>query len=58
MDGTLNKAGSIHEVVDVIMTYNRHSKRILLVVTHLSKQSMILRFTWLDKYNPEINLRT
>jgi len=55
VDRTLNEAGSIHKVVDVIMTYNRHSKHILLAVTHLGKQSMILRFTWLNKHNPEIN---
>jgi len=57
MDGTLNEAGSIREVVDMIMTYDRHSERILLVVTHLGKQSMILGFTWLDKHNPEIDFR-
>jgi len=45
VDGTLNEARSIHEVVDVIMTYDRHSECILLAVTHLSKQSMILGFT-------------
>jgi len=55
VDGTLNEAGSVHEVVDVIMTYDQHSERILLAVTHLSKQSMILGFTWLDKHNPEID---
>jgi len=57
VDGTLNEAGSIREVVDMIMTYERHSKRILLAVTHLGKQSMILRFTWLDKHNPKIDFR-
>jgi len=57
VDGTLNKAGGIHEVVDVIMTYERHSERILLAVTRLGKQSMILGFTWLDKHNPEIDFR-
>ena len=58
MDGTLNKARSIREVVNMIMTYDRHSKCILLAVTCLGKQSMILRFTWLDKHNPEIDFRT
>jgi len=58
VDRTPNEAGSIHEVVDVIMTYNQHSKYILLAVTQLGKQSMILGFTWLDKHNPEINFRT
>jgi len=55
VDGTLNEAGSIREVVDMIMTYDRHSEHILLVVTRLGKQSMILGFTWLDKHNPEID---
>src|SRR6266571_2283831 len=58
MDGTPNEARSIHEVVDVIMTYNQHSERILLTVTQLGKQSMILGFTWLDKHNPEIDFCT
>jgi len=57
VDGTLNEAGSIREVIDMIMTYDRHSERILLAVTRLSKQSMILGFTWLDKHNPEIDFR-
>jgi len=55
VDGSLNEAGSIREVVDVIMTYERHSEHILLAVTRLGKQSMILGFTWLDKHNPEID---
>jgi hypothetical protein len=58
MDGTPNEAGSINEVVNVVMSYNRHSECILLVVTRLGKQSMILRFTWLKKHNPEIDFRT
>jgi len=53
----LNEARSIHEVVNVIMTYERHSECILLAVTCLSKQSMIFGFTWLDKHNPEIDFR-
>jgi len=55
VDGTLNEARSIYEVVDVIMTYERHSEGILLAVTRLGKQSMILGFTWLDKHNLEID---
>jgi len=58
VDGTLNEAGSINEVVDVLMTYNGHSERIMLAVTRLGKQSMILGFTWLNKHNPEIDFRT
>src|SRR6266705_1851368 len=57
VDGTSNEAGSIHKVVDVIMTYNQNSERILLAVTQLGKQSMILGFTWLDKHNLEIDFK-
>ena len=28
VDGTLNEAGSIHEIVDMIMTYGSHSEQI------------------------------
>ncbi len=58
VDGSLNEAGSIDKVVDVVMTYNGHSERILLAVTQLGRQSMILGFTWLKKHNPEIDFRT
>jgi hypothetical protein len=58
VDGTPNEAGSINEVVNVIMSYNGHSEHILLVATWLGKQSMILRFTWLKKHNPEIDFWT
>ena len=33
VDGTLNEAGSIHEIVDMIMSYGGHSEQIILVVT-------------------------
>ena len=33
VNGSLNEAGSIYEVVDVLMTYHRHSECILLAVT-------------------------
>src|SRR5437899_8817424 len=58
VDGTPNEAGSIDKVVDVLMTYNGHSERILLAVTRLGKQSMILGMTWLKKHNPEIDFIT
>jgi hypothetical protein len=52
VDGSLNEAGSINRVVDILMTYERHSERILLAVTKLGKQSLILGMTWLGKHNP------
>jgi hypothetical protein len=58
VDGMPNEVGSINEVVDMVMSYNRHSKCILLAVTQLGKQSMILGFTWLKKHNSEIDFWT
>ena len=58
VDGSLNKAGSITKVTDMIMTYKGHSERILLAVMQLGKQDTILGMTWLKKHNPEINFTT
>ena len=58
VDGTLNKAGSITKVADMIMTYKGHLEWILLTVTQLGKQDTILGMTWLKKHNPEIDFTT
>jgi len=47
VDRTLNKAGSITEVVDLILRYWNHSERTLFAVTGLGKQKLILRHSWL-----------
>ena len=58
VDGSLNEAGSITKVADMIMTYKGHSERILLAVMQLGKQDAILGMTWLKKHNPEIDFTT
>jgi len=58
VDGSLNEAGSITKVANMIMTYKGHSERILLAVTQLGKQDTILGMTWLKKHNPEIDFTT
>jgi len=55
VDVMLSEAESIHKVVNMIMTYEGHSKHILLAITRLGKQGMILGMTWLNKHNPEID---
>jgi len=55
VDGTLNEAGSITEVVDLILRYWNHSEWTLFSVTGLGKQKLILRHSWLRKHNPEID---
>jgi predicted aspartyl protease len=58
VDGTANEAGSISEVVELIIQYDGHSERALFSVTSLGRQNMILGITWLREHNPEIDWRT
>jgi transposase InsO family protein len=55
IDGTLNEAGSIREVVDVVLRYKDHSERVQFAVTGLGKQDAILGYTWLKEHNPEVD---
>ena len=45
VDGSPNEAGQISEVVDVLLRYKTHSKRMLLAISGLGKQSLILSYT-------------
>ena len=54
VDGTLNEAGSIMEVVNLILCYN-NSERATFAVCGLGKQKLILGHSWLWKHNPEID---
>jgi len=58
VDSSPNEAGQISEVVDMVLCYKIHSKRTLLAVSSLSRQNMILGYTWLKDHNPEVNWQT
>ena len=58
MDGTPNEAGSITEVVNLILHYKNHSERTTFCVTSLGKQKLILGHSWLRKHNHEIDWST
>ena len=58
VDGSPNEAGSITEIVDAILCYKGHTECTSFAVTSLGKQDIILRFTWLQEHNPEINWQT
>src|SRR5271155_5594640 len=58
IDGTPNEAGSMMEVVDLILRYKNHSEQTLFAVSSLGKQKLILGHSWLHKHNPEINWTT
>jgi len=55
IDGSPNEAGQISEVVDVLLRYKTHSKRMLLAVSGLGKQSLILGYNWLKDHNPKVD---
>jgi len=44
VNGSPNEAGQISEVVDVVFCHKIHSKRMLLAVSGLGKQSLILGY--------------
>jgi len=58
VDSSPNEAGQISEVVDVVLHYKTHSKRMLLAVSSLRKQNMILGYTWLKDHNLEVDWQT
>jgi len=55
VDGSPNEAGQISEVVDMLLHYKTHSKRMLLAVSGLGKQSLILGYNWLKDHNPKVD---
>jgi len=58
VDGTPNKQGAIHDIVDVVMRFHNHTEQAQFAVTGLWKSQMILGLSWLQEHNPEINWAT
>ena len=52
---TTNEASQILEVVNMVLWYKTYSEQMLLAVSSLDKQDLILKFSWLKYYNPEVN---
>jgi len=55
VDSSPNEAEQISKVMDVVLHYKTHSKRILLATSGLRKQSLILGYNWLKDHNPKID---
>jgi hypothetical protein len=55
VDGTLNKMGSVHEEVEVILQIDDHSEWVVFSVIRLGKTKLIIGHTWLHHHNPEID---
>ena len=58
VDGTLNKAGSVTEVVELVLRYRNHSECAFFTVTSLGSQKVIMGHSWLQKHNPDIDWST
>jgi hypothetical protein len=58
VDGSLNQAGGITGVFDMVVDYKGYTERIQLTVTWLGKQHVILSYSWLLKHNSEIHWET
>jgi len=55
INGSPNEAGQISKVMDIVLRYKTHSKRMLLAVSGLGKQSLILGYNWLKDHNSRID---
>ena len=58
MDGTLNEAGSVTEIVELVLRYQNHSEHAFFAVTSLGSQKVIMGYSWLQKYNLDIDWST
>ena len=58
VDGTLNEAGSISKVVELVLRFKNHSERTYFAVTKLGRQKVIMGHSWLRKHNPDIDWST
>ena len=55
VNGTLNKAGSISKVINVMLRYRDHSEHATFTVTSIGTHDLILGLNWLQKHNPEVD---
>ena len=55
VNSSSNKAGQISKVIDILLHYKTHCKRMLLAISGLGKQSLILGYDWLKDHNPKID---
>jgi len=58
VDGTLNYAGPIVDIVEVEIFFKGHKERTLIDVIEGQKWSVILGMPWLRRHNPEIDWKT
>jgi hypothetical protein len=55
VDGTHNKAGTIDQTIHLYTKLRETEQRLQFFVTDSGKDRMMLRYPWLQKFNPNIN---
>ena len=55
VDGTPNKAGSIHQYVEEDFEIEGRTMQLRLLLTDIGEQKVILGLPWFQEYNPDIN---
>jgi hypothetical protein len=55
VDGSPNTAGEIKDIAEVTLRYKDHTELAHFVIMQLSKQNMILGYSWLHQHNPEVD---
>jgi len=58
VDGTLNKSGSVHGEVDLIMNYKNHTEKTTFAVCDLGNKTAIIGHTWLYLHNSDVNWKS
>ena len=58
IDRTPNEAGSVTEVVELVLRYKNHSEWAFFAVTGLGRQRVIMGHSWLQKHNLDIDWTT
>src|SRR5262245_16821221 len=55
IDGTLNEAGPIAKVADVILCYKGHSEHAVFTIMAIGNEDIILGLPWLKEHNLEVD---
>ena len=58
VDGTHNSAGDITHCTEIVIDFQGHREKVVAEITDLSRHQMILGYTWLKHYNPDIDWET
>ena len=58
VDGTCNSAGDITHYAGIVIDFQGHQEKVIAEITDLSRNQIILRYTWLKHHNLDIDWET